>query len=255
VASTLTRAATPALCGSHGRPSRGALCGLPAERRALVGSPWQLHQGAVRSVEPETHPSKESSPTLRRSRSASSSGRLSRRARLRQCTQYRIQHPRARHSPRMRSPHRSAARSPDGDPRRARRTQRRRPACSARAARGSVDRLRQRSLSSPVHSFVVNIGNRSDDGFSRTSSYGHSSEDTGRIRTAVSHFAGACLSARPRCPEPPRGVEPLLAGSKPAALPLSYGGVISSSASSKARRWSSEKSTNVTRSISACEAR
>src|SRR5829696_1761816 len=49
---------------------------------------------------------------------------------------------------------------------------------------------------------------------------------TPRIRTAVARFAAA------------------------AALPLSYGGVISASACSKARRWSSENSTNVTRSTS-----
>src|SRR5207244_2299301 len=44
-------------------------------------------------------------------------------------------------------------------------------------------------------------------------------QDTGRTRTAVSRFAGARLSCSATVPEPPRGVEPLRAGSKPAALP------------------------------------
>ena len=53
------------------------------------------------------------------------------------------------------------------------------------------------------------------------------SRDTGRSRTAVARFAGASLTARPRCLEPPRGFEPLRPGSKPGALiPLSYGGKV-----------------------------
>src|SRR5947207_3732028 len=44
-------------------------------------------------------------------------------------------------------------------------------------------------------------------------------EDTGRTRTAVSRFAGARLFCSATVSEPPRGVEPLRAGSKPAALP------------------------------------
>ena len=126
----------------------------------------------------------------------------------------RSRRPTATRSPRTRYRRRSAGCSPGGGRRRGRRT-------SASPASMQRSQLRETAR--------VDLAERLDRAHRLLLSHQWIVwQDTGRSRTAVSRFAGARLAARPRCRgcrEPPRGVEPLRPGSKPGALPLSYGGM------------------------------